>query len=1040
MITALDVAKAKGISGIATLFERLGYPVAPVEIDAGEWRRAGVVMPWNGESKVHLMCRMDRFDLFLLEGDLAPAEQREFMISYGEYNRLTKSALINISNKENTITIAVLADRNQFRRFTFDAQSPSPHALDRLNLLDLSASQTDPSRVFDRALDRELVTRQFFLRFRAAVADVADALQESCRSESRESVQQEALLILSRLLFLSFIQTKGWLNQERRFLIDRADRACRENRSFMTEVLLPLFFGCLNTPSRDRDGAAAALGVIPYLNGGLFEPSPFERRNAAMNIPNELMRRVLEEVFERFDFSTDESDGSTTHVDPEMLGKVFESLMAAEERAASGSFYTPKGIVDVLASGAITDAVAAGDEEMRGALRSMLRGEAMPAIVQNNAIGLLRALESLTVLDPACGSGAFLLSALHIMERLIVAIAGMARPNLRQSIVERSLYGVDVKHEAVRLCELRLWLAIVSGTGCDVDSIRPLPNLDRNILQGNSLLSPLDFLGTAPADVYRGWAYGIRAQQALIDRYRSAPSQERPALYRLLRGNDRRLATDLLVRAIEADERELQIASAPRRDLFGDPIRADETRCRELQERIVRCRRELEKLDDGEVDFFSFDVHFAHVMASGGFHVILGNPPWVRNSRIEPAARAMYRDRYRLFGRAASNATAFHQPDLSLAFFERAAALVAPGGIVSMLMPAKIMNAAYGAPLRRYVERELSVVSVSDWSSERKSSFGADTFPLGLTVRKASAQPGHKVRIEADGRQFDVMQGELRIGEACEWSLLPPDVARILRRISARFPPLCETLQRRPVMGVKTGDNRNFFIESGSIDCGWMRTAEGVDIPTEFICRCVRGRDVRRWSTSASQWMLWPPARGFDVPPPWLQQLAMRRGVEPHVFRLSYVRPEHVGIKVAWKDVSRGMAAVVLPDVVNVAGHAFPLVPNQTLYSIDAVSLDEAYAIAALLNSTVADALLLAHAERAKDEHYRYFGRTVGNMPLPLMGQTHPAWDELVRGSRSAHRTRDSDSLDHLTASLFEVTPDELEVLRAHVARRLAAR
>src|SRR6185295_12880045 len=170
-------------------------------------------------------------------------------------------------------------------------------------------------------------------RFRAAVRDVSAALGEACPCEEQEALDDQALLILSRLLFLSFIQQKGWLNGERRFLFDRLSTA-----NYYANVLRPLFFGCLNTAPHDRDEAAKALGRIPYLNGGLFEPS----RHEPLDLPDELMQRVITDVFERFDFSSDEHDEAGTHVDPEMLGKVFESLMAEDERAASGSFYTPK--------------------------------------------------------------------------------------------------------------------------------------------------------------------------------------------------------------------------------------------------------------------------------------------------------------------------------------------------------------------------------------------------------------------------------------------------------------------------------------------------------------------------------------------------------------------------------------------------------------------------------------------------------------------------------------------------------------------------
>src|SRR5262249_59401764 len=128
-----------------------------------------------------------------------------------------------------------------------------------------------------------------------------------------------------------------------------------------------------------------------------------------------------------------------------------------DERAASGSFYTPREIVDVLASRAIIESLAEGDARARDALSAIAHGET-PSHIPN--IDVLRArVESITVLDPACGSGAFLLSALHLIER--IAAATGARVS-RRGLVERALYGVDLKPEAVRLSELRLWLAIVS--------------------------------------------------------------------------------------------------------------------------------------------------------------------------------------------------------------------------------------------------------------------------------------------------------------------------------------------------------------------------------------------------------------------------------------------------------------------------------------------------------------------------------------------------------------------------------------------------
>lgn len=1006
MLTAERIRDCRGSRDVLSLFAELGYPIAPVRIEAEQWRRAGVSVSWNGGGELQLAARLRRFDLFLMEGAAADEEILEFLNTYRDYNRITKSAVIKTASNSAFFSVYDLSSRRTLRRLDVDIAAPRAHSIDRLNLL--AASGAPLARVFDLALDRETLTRRFFERFRDAVRDVTLQLRKAAPGDTADACSNEAVLIMSRLLFLSFVQEKGWLNGERRFLFDRLAQ-----RDYFASVLAPLFFECLNTPAAARDGAASSLGRIPYLNGGLFEPAPFERRNPRLRLPDDLMRRVVADVFEHFDFSSDEGDAAGTHVDPEMLGRVFESLMASEERKASGSFYTPKEIVDVLTTRAVDEWVGSGTARER-----------------------LARLEAITVLDPACGSGAFLLSALGAIERRTREIAGEAGlpvpATLRQSVVERSLFGVDLKAEAVRLCELRLWLAIVSSTRCEIDRVPPLPNLDRNILQGNSLLSPADFLGGGRLEIYREWVYALRAQKDLVTRYHSAGRDERPALARVLRDLDRRLASELVARAIDADESELQRVSTPERDLFGRARPLDYQRCRELQERISRGRRALERLEQGELDFFSFDVHFAHLLAEGGFAVVASNPPWVRNARIEPSARRMLAERYPSFG-ASGERSAFHQPDLAVAFFDRALSLVAPEGIVTMLVPSKIANASYGAALRRALARH-DVIALEDWSTASRRLFDANTFPLGVTVARRSPRPAISV---SDGElRFELRQDELEAGGA--WALVPPEVGTILRRLRSRHGVLESTLGRRPVMGVKTGENRAFFLGDAPVKGNDVITAEGIRIPLGHVARCVRGRNVRRWRADGAEWMVWPPRDGWGSPPRWLSQLAAARGVELETFRLSFVKPEHVGLKVAWKDVAQEMSAVVLPESVAIAGHSVPLVPNQTLYSLDMVSIDEAHVLAAILNSSVAGALLLAVAERAKDAHFRFFGKTVAAVALPRVGATNAAWPVLARLSRRAHRNEEvSDEVDGTVAELYGVSRGELTVLRRWIAHRL---
>jgi hypothetical protein len=1035
VITAARMQRCTSREELFALLRELGYDVAPVPIVAAEWRRAGIEIGWSDSVALDLVARTAQLDLYVISGEELPdaATITAFLRSLTSYNALVKPVAAGIAAQR--LTIHDLSSRREPRRLDVDIEHPTAHALDRLNLL---AAGSEPAHIFDRALDRESLTRQFFERFRRAVRDVSQAITTAIPREPKDAADGQALLLLSRLLFLYFIQQKGWLNGERRFLVDRVEAAIRNKGSVYEALFRPLFFGCLNTAIRERDEDARRLGRIPYLNGGLFEPSPFEERNPTLVLPDELLRRVIEEVFEAFAFSIDESDSAGTHIDPEMLGKVFESLMASDERLATGSFYTPRAIVDVLAARAVVAALSDGDANTQRALDAIIRGELIRR--PRNARALAHRLQSIAILDPACGSGAFLLGALRVVERLTIALATEIPADLRRRIVEQCLYGVDLKPEAVRLCELRLWLAIVAQTDASIDDIQPLPNLDRNILQGNSLLSPTDFLGDNRGDVYREWIYALRAQSDLITRYRNAPHRERAPVARLIRANDARLAAELVTKAIDLDEREQEELCAPQRDLFGRLRTLNLERSRELYERIGANRRLLDRIEEGEMAFFSFDVHFAHVMARGGFDVIVGNPPWVRNSRIEPALKRMYAERFPLFrGDGMRGAPAFHQPDLSIAFVERSLSLAAPGGVVSLLVPAKLLNAGYAAPLRRAAAK--NVVALDDWSSDAKRHFDADTFPLGMTLtRGLSGSASPCISVTSAGESFALSRASLTL-QGSEWSLLPPDVYAIVARIHDAHAPLAETLGRSPVMGVKTGDNGSFFLDVGKVRANAVETTDGIHVPLSAVCRCVRGRDVRRWKIGEPVWMLWPPTGGWATPPRWLERFAKARGVDARSLQLSYVRPEHVGIKVVWKDLSRGLCAAVLEDSIRLGDCSIPLVPNQTLYAIDAASIDEANVIAALLNSTIVNVLAIAIAERAKDSYFRYFARTVARLPLPVVAPASASWQQLLRAARRAavRPAATMDEIDRTVAALYGVTQQEHERLASFLNKRLAA-
>ncbi|MEP6687789.1 MAG: hypothetical protein ABJC36_05525, partial [Gemmatimonadales bacterium] len=535
------------------------------------------------------------------------------------------------------------------------------------------------------ALSGEAVGRRFFRAFKATLDRMAEGLPTRLRGEDRRSL---ALLQLTRVLFLYFIQTKGWLAGRERFLAEAVDRCLSTKRRIHRDLLRPLFFGTLNRPAADRSRTARAFGAIPFLNGGLFEPHPLERWLRA-DIPNPIWRDAFDDLFERFHFVV--SEQGDRGIAPDMLGRVFEGVMAPSTRRASGSYYTPAALVRSVLDAALAAHLAGrlGCTSAE-AERRLSSGDPETA----------RLLDGLTLLDPAAGSGAFLLGGLERLS-LVATTNGVAPAAARRRILQRSLFGVDLSAAAVRLTELRLWLAVVAEDREERPSrVEPLPNLDCLIRQGDSLFEPLGGQVRLRAPLP-----GLAREVADL-RYRlvTATGGRKRELVRGLRAAECRAAGASLL-AAESDARARIaecLAAARSLDLFGRRRGADGEirRCvadTRAELRAVRsARRTLAR--EREVPWFHYQSHFADVFAGGGFDIVAGNPPWLRAEEVPPEMRRRLEGRYRWWRGAGCGFG--HRPDLAVAFLERSVELAAPGGIVALLVPAKLATAGYATAAR----------------------------------------------------------------------------------------------------------------------------------------------------------------------------------------------------------------------------------------------------------------------------------------------------------------------------------------------------
>lgn len=307
--------------------------------------------------------------------------------------------------------------------------------------------------------------------------------------------------MLGRLTFLCFLQRKGWMNNDQNFLQNLYQTSPLQ-ADFLDAVLEPLFFGVLNTPPEKRKEVFAKNGwninladewnEIPYLNGGLFEQTRDDK--LTVKFPKELFQDLFKFLGE-YNFTIDENDPDDAEIgiDPEMLGRVFESLL--EDNKDKGAFYTPKEIVQYMCHQSIIEYLKTHTEEsLHADIEDLINKGLVNYTLQdkNNAKAIHKLLEEVTVCDPAIGSGAFPMGILNILFTARQHLYGFLKElkpfnplEVKKAIIRNNIYGVDIEQGAVDIARLRFWLAIL----LEEQQKLPLPNLDYRIVRGNSLIS-----------------------------------------------------------------------------------------------------------------------------------------------------------------------------------------------------------------------------------------------------------------------------------------------------------------------------------------------------------------------------------------------------------------------------------------------------------------------------------------------------------------------------------------------------------------------
>ena len=602
--------------------------------------------------------------------------------------------------------------KTQPKRFTylFGKQHPCRTAKQRFG--DLMNSEKTLENIKD-AFSVEALSDEFFKDYKQQYEKFCtfvylhktntDFFGKEFAAYDDKTVRDYVKKMLGRIVFLNFLQKKGWLgvpaqnkdwtggdlNFMRSLYVNANDY---QRDKFLDLVLEPLFFNCLNEKRAADlfDTKIERIGKvkIPYLNGGLFEKDAIDKPDS--NFPADYFANLFD-LFSQYNFTIDENDPNDAEVgvDPEMLGKIFENLL--EDNKDKGAFYTPKEIVQYMCRESLiayliekccNGACAVSPEDLRSFVQTHQLPNNMVQTPQCDILSLFNALCAVKICDPAIGSGAFPMGLLNELFACRMALNGkdgvhsVSTDNtaeIKRQIIQNNIYGVDIEKGAVDIARLRFWLALV----VDETEPQPLPNLDYKIMQGNSLL-----------ESYEG-----------VD------------LSNILQSDD------LFVQnAAEGLDKKIE-------EYYNEDSHTAKAKLRTEIDNIVKnCIKAANPNADIDIPndkFFLWHTYFADVFnpatdcnASGGFDICIGNPPY--GAKMPESEKKILKQKYQT-AKTISGVQKGSMDSYTL-FIERGFNLLCKNGNLTYIVPISFTSSDSLTGVHRLLESNCNTIRVSSYA------------------------------------------------------------------------------------------------------------------------------------------------------------------------------------------------------------------------------------------------------------------------------------------------------------------------------------
>lgn len=769
------------------------------------------------------------------------------------------------------------------KRYTFLLGKNEPCTTAASRLMELADKKSSGSVFLADVTDTfsvERLNKEFFKGYKEQYAKFLKLLED--KKQHRDYVKK----MLGRLVFLQFLQKKGWMGVpasnenweggDKNYLANLIERY-KGNDRILSDVLEPLFFDTLNK-ERVGDIADSRLGdnmKIPYLNGGLFDKDKIDALD--IDFPYSYFEDLMK-FFNEYNFTIDENDPDDAEVgvDPEMLGHIFENLL--EDNKDKGAFYTPKEIVQYMCRQSVIQYLKTHepDEKYSLAIERLINESVVEPVLQNKetASRFIELLKDVKVCDPAIGSGAFPMGILYVLYYALHHLQSHAEPNksfdstkTKRNIIQNNIFGVDIEQGAVDIARLRFWLALV----VDADEPQPLPNLDYKITCGNSLLNryaldtPLDNVFIEyNKDKNDDDKLSLAKYKQLVNDYTNTSNHAKKDLFRkTIEEIKKTFKTELSkkeINKIVSVKKDIYDLEQP--NLFGEELtKAQKSELKKLKAKLEKLESEREDVLNNKVyeDAFEWRFEFPQLLNEKGdftgFDIVIGNPPYLRIQGIRDNEPEFADELVKKYQSATGSF------DLYVTFAERGLQIIKAIGIVNYIMPDKWTNAAFGKGLRDIISNKKAANKIISFGAYQV--FNASTY-TALQWFKPESDCLNYYQLDRNletNNELDIYLKSIKYSDASvigmdkldknPWVLTVGATSNILQKLELH-PRRIADIFDKIFQGLATSKDDVYFlyncVENDKNIIGYSKQMErNIEIEKGLVKPLLKGEDVHRY-------------------------------------------------------------------------------------------------------------------------------------------------------------------------------------------------